>query len=156
LLGPLYHLTEPRERLAALAEARRVLEPGGLVFAAGISRFASLLAGVAEGMFDDPDYVAIVERDLVDGQHRNSTARDYFTTAYFHLPHELAGELEHAGFSVLELLGVEGPAWMARDLDARWSDARQRERLLWTARAVEREPTLLGLSAHLLAVGRRP
>ncbi|MGH9209081.1 MAG: class I SAM-dependent methyltransferase [Acidimicrobiales bacterium] len=27
LLGPLYHLTEPEDRLAALAEARRVLRP---------------------------------------------------------------------------------------------------------------------------------
>jgi len=156
LLGPLYHLTEPRERLAALAEARRVLEPGGLLFAAAISRFASLLDGVRAGMFRDPAYVAIVERDLADGQHRNPTAEDYFTTSYFHLPHELAAEMERAGFAVLELVGVEGPGWVVPDLDSRWSDARERERLLWAARMVEREPTLLGLSPHLIAVGRRP
>jgi hypothetical protein len=40
LLGPLYHLTEREERLTALGEARRVLRPGGLLAAAGISRFA--------------------------------------------------------------------------------------------------------------------
>ena len=156
LLGPLYHLTEPRERLAALAEARRVLEPGGLLFAAAISRFASLLDGVRAGMFRDPAYVAIVERDLADGQHRNPTAEDYFTTSYFHLPHELAAEMERAGFAVLELVGVEGPGWVVPDLESRWSNARERERLLWAARVVEREPTLLGLSPHLIAVGRRP
>jgi SAM-dependent methyltransferase len=37
LLGPLYHLTERAERLAALGEARRVLRPGGVVMAAAIS-----------------------------------------------------------------------------------------------------------------------
>mgnify|MGYP003694160235 CR=1 FL=1 len=45
LLGPLYHLTERPDRLRALREARRVLEPGGLLFAAAVSRYASLLSG---------------------------------------------------------------------------------------------------------------
>ena len=156
LLGPLYHLTEPPDRLAALVEARRVLKPGGLVFAAGISRFASLFAGVFEGLCRDPAFVAIVERDMHDGRHTNPTERDYFTTAYFHLPHELEAEVREAGFVTLDLVGVEGPGWLLSDLEARWADPVERERLLWAARAVERAPTLLGLSAHLLVVGRKP
>src|SRR5262245_49787637 len=49
LLGPLYHLTERADRVRALAEAGRVVRPGGVVAAAAISRFASLLAGLARG-----------------------------------------------------------------------------------------------------------
>ena len=41
VLGPLYHLTDRDDRVQALAEARRVVEPGGLVVAAAISRFAN-------------------------------------------------------------------------------------------------------------------
>src|SRR5215471_16852722 len=41
LLGPLYHLGQRRDRLQALAEARRVLRAGGPVFAAAISRWAA-------------------------------------------------------------------------------------------------------------------
>src|SRR5262245_40081960 len=47
LLGPLYHLTERDERIAALREAARVVRPGGQVFAAAISRFASLFDGLS-------------------------------------------------------------------------------------------------------------
>jgi len=60
-----------------------------------------------------------------------------------------------AALSVEELLGLEGPGWLLRDLDARWADPLERERLLAAARAIERERSLMGLSAHLLAVARQ-
>jgi ubiquinone/menaquinone biosynthesis C-methylase UbiE len=47
LLGPLYHLTQQDDRLAALTEARRIMRPGGLIFGAGISRYAGTLDGLA-------------------------------------------------------------------------------------------------------------
>lgn len=156
LLGPLYHLTEQRDRLQALREARRVLEPRGLLFAAAVGRYASLLSGVAENLLRDPEFAAIVARDLRDGQHRNPTDKEYFTMAFFHRPEELEAEVREAGFNLVELLGVEGPGWLLPDLEQRWADPAERERLLQAARAVESEPTLLGLPPHLLAIGRKP
>ena len=41
LMGPLYHLLEEQERLSALAEVERVVRPGGLVFAAFVTRYAA-------------------------------------------------------------------------------------------------------------------
>jgi SAM-dependent methyltransferase len=40
LLGPLYHLPEGADRARSLAEARRVPRPGGVLFAAAISRWS--------------------------------------------------------------------------------------------------------------------
>ena len=155
LLGPLYHITDRAGRVGALSEARRVVRDGGMVAAAAISRFASLLDGLVTGALDDQAFAAIVERDLTDGQHRNPTSRpEWFTTAFFHHPDELKQEVAAAGLRLEDLVGLEGPAWLLHDLDARWSDGERRERLLAAVRAVEREPALLGLSAHLLAVAR--
>ena len=156
-LGPLYHLTSRDDRLAALREARRVLKPGGMLFAAAISRFASALGAMGANQLVDPEFFALVERDLTDGQHRNPTDRlDWFTTAFFHRPEELRAEVLEAGFTVDALLGVEGPAWILPDFGARWGEPVARGRLLAVLRAIEAEPTLLGASAHVIAVGRKP
>ncbi len=157
MLGPLYHLTEREDRLRALGEALRVLRPGGLVVAAAISRFASLVDGLRGPLFDDAVFAPIVERDLADGQHRNETGNArYFTTAFFHHPAELAEEVAGSGLALVDLFAVEGPAATMPDFARRWADPASRERLLSLLRAVETEPTLLGASPHLLAVARRP
>jgi ubiquinone/menaquinone biosynthesis C-methylase UbiE len=156
LLGPLYHLTEVDDRSRALAEAARILTPGGVLFAAAISRYASALDGMARGLFGDPRFTAIVERDLREGQHRNPTERlDYFTTAYFHRPEDLRAEVQAAGFAVEGVYGLEGPGWFLPDLAERWADPGRRDNLLHLARQLETEPAVTGISAHLLAVARR-
>lgn len=157
LLGPLYHLTEAADRARALGEARRVLKPGGLLFAAAISRFASALDGLSRDLLQDPEFAAIIDRDLREGQHRNSTGRlEYFTTAYFHHPDQLRSELSASGMLVQGVYGLEGPGWFLSDVDARLADPRRRRDLLQVARMLEAEPSLIGASAHLLAVARKP
>ena len=155
MLGPLYHLTEREDRMRALGEVLRVLRPGGVVFAAAISRFASFLDGLRGPLFDDAAFASVVERDLAHGQHRNDTAdARYFTTAYFHHPAELAEEVAGAGLALVDIFAIEGPAATMPEFARRWADPATRERLLAFLRAVETEPTLLGASPHLLAIAR--
>ena len=156
VMGPLYHLVEAADRALALREAYRVLAANGVVAVAAISRYASTLDGLARALTRDPRFVAIRNRDLAEGQHRNTTERvDYFTTAYFHRPEDLRPELEAAGFTGVSVLAVEGPCWILSDFDARWADAAQRADLLDVARRLEAEPSITGASAHLLGVGRK-
>lgn len=156
LMGPLYHLTERSGRLRALREARRVLRPGGPVFAAAITRFASAIDGLHSGAMDDQKFREIVDQDLETGVHLNPTDDPrYFTTAYFHHAAELVAEVEEAGFRGVEMLAVEGVAWTAADLEERLDDPVKREQVLDLLRRLEREPALMGASPHLLVVARK-
>lgn len=156
LLGPLYHLIRHEERIAALTEARRVATSEGVVAVAAISRFASIVDGLARGMLLHPEFQAIVEKDLRSGEHRNPNELPHaFTTSFFHRPDQLAAELAAAGFALDALYGIEGPAgWFAPQAPPAEGSA-EYERMLWVARAVEQEPALLGGSAHLLAIVRK-
>jgi SAM-dependent methyltransferase len=156
LLGPLYHLTAAEDRRRALREAARVLKPGGWLFAAAISRWASALDGLSRDLLQDPGFALIVEQDLKDGQHRNPTDRlDYFTTAYFHHPEELADEVRAAGLVLQGVYGVEGPGWILPDVSERMGDTHRRAAMLAVARMLETEPAVVGTSAHLLAVAQK-
>jgi len=116
---------------------------------------ASLFDGLTAGMLSDPAFSAIVDQDLRNGQHRNPERRPgWFTTAYFHRPNELAEEAEEAGHDVVQVVGLEGIACWLPHLAASFDNPREREQILAAARLIETEPSLLGLSAHLLLVAR--
>lgn len=157
LLGPLYHLVEHADRQQALVEAFRILRKGGVAMVAAVCRFASLIDGLSSGFFGDADFRKIVAADLDSGQHRNPTDHpQYFTTAYFHRPEDLAAEVRDAGFGDVQIFAVEGPVWSAALFRKAWDDPIQRQSLLEFLSVIEREPSVLGASAHLLAVARRP
>jgi ubiquinone/menaquinone biosynthesis C-methylase UbiE len=157
LLGPLYHLPERADRIAALTEARRVLRPGGTLVAIAISRYAWLLDGLATGRaFTRPDALARAAQGIATGLMANpERAPRRFTTAYLHHQADLEAEVRESGFEVDALLGVEGPGWLLQAFDAAWSDAARRETLLEIARLVEEERELIAASTHMLAVARR-
>jgi SAM-dependent methyltransferase len=149
--GPLYHLTDRAERLMAIREARRVLRDGGVLLAVAISRFASAIDGIGRSLIRDPEFVRIMEQDLKTGQHRNETQNlEYFTTAFLHHPDEFKTELIEGGFPGLTLHAIEGPLWSVPEPRT----VEERDRVMSIMRTLECEPTLIGASAHIMAVCR--
>ncbi len=157
LLGPLYHLPDTADRAAALAEAFCVLRPGGLLFAAAVSRHAALLDLLVNwDKLHEPGVFEIVEESVRTGEFRGPGEGGLFTTSYFHLPLELKEEVRSSGFADVRVFHVEGPGFLVRgDLDQRLDDPPRREALLKAIRLVEEDAYMLG-SSHLLAVGRKP
>lgn len=155
LLGPLYHLPHRGERLTALAEARRIVRPGGVVFAAAISRWAARLHSVlADRAYRELPEILAGHLDELERTGQVPPIHEAAFTGYAHRPDELRAEIVEAGFDVIELVNVEGPAGLLVDLDQRLADPADTEVVLDSARAVEAVPELLGVGPHLLAVAR--
>jgi SAM-dependent methyltransferase len=154
LLGPLYHLENRADRLRALAEAQRIVRAGGPVFAAAISRWAPRMDGILRLRLDKSTPGAEAELPALERTGRLPPFGPDSFCGYTHRPGQLRAELIASGFHVVDLVCVEGPAYLLDDLPERLADDDGRRVVLETARAVERVPELIGIGPHLLATVR--
>ena len=152
VFGPLYHLRSAADRAAALAEAARVLRPGGQLFAAGISRYLSLMERGANGTLT-AGTEPVLRRALATGDHDERLS---FVPAHFHTADELRTEVSATGLGAVEIFGVEGPVWPALDQAGLAAFDGLVDAAVRCARLVETDPALVNASAHLLAVARKP
>lgn len=147
--GPLYHLIEETDRLKALQEAYRVLKPGGMLFAAGIARFASLMDAMHKGTLYSK--IGVIEQDFATGVHRKIS--EDITFAYLHRPEDLRKEMAASGFRNISLCSIEGPVWEKQVIEALQKDEKGWQTLLNLLEKIESEETIIGASAHIMAIG---
>ena len=161
LMGPLYHLCEKEDRLLALRESFRVLKEGGLLVAAGISKYSSAtwalsVYGEKNDFIDDPVFFDMLKGEIMTGCHNRPKeyprliAKSYFTTAS-----EMRGEISEAGFEVLKTHAVEGCVWLTPHLDEKWADEACRNNLMNLVRMTESDEEMMGISPHFLVVARK-
>ncbi|MBQ9848196.1 MAG: class I SAM-dependent methyltransferase [Clostridia bacterium] len=163
LMGPLYHLTEYSDRIAAIKESKRLLKDNGLLFSAALTPYSVLLhsitlyrngSGAKSTRLDNLEFIEMVERELRDGCHINPDNRIVggLGTSHLHSAAELKAELLDGGFANTKIHGVMGGAWLAPNIDALWADPNSREALMRTVRMLDGHDEVIGLSGHLLAV----
>jgi ubiquinone/menaquinone biosynthesis C-methylase UbiE len=155
-MGPFYHLLTLPEREQALAEARRVLVPGGLLFATFLCRFTPLrfaAHNVPTGVYPGPgtDEFLATGVMVLSG---DPEVEGGWVDAYCERPEAISPFLERGGFDVLELVGTEGVYSFIQDRAAgvptdRW------EAFVDLNYRLGKEPSLLGATEHLLCVGRK-
>jgi len=155
LMGPLYHLLEEKDRQQALAEAHRVLKPGGLLFAAFLSRYAALRQAAAQEPSWILEHPELAEMILTTGVLPPRGESDAEFVAYFAHPTEVVPLLRNVGLGTVTVLGVEGLVSMVEDgVNAlsgeawdTWADLNYR---------IATDPSIHGCVEHLLVVAVKP
>jgi len=141
--------------LSAVAEAKRVVQPGGLIFAAFITRYAAhrwAAANEPTWIVDDPE----AAQTLLDtGRLPVRPLRPGGFIGYFAHPDEVVPLCRRAGLEVRAVWGVdalvsqieEGVNQLSGKAWDYWVDLSTR---------VASDPALFGAAEHLLVLARRP
>ncbi|HVB76738.1 MAG TPA: class I SAM-dependent methyltransferase [Candidatus Nitrosotalea sp.] len=153
-LGPFYHLTAAEDRDRAAREAARVLRPGGILVATVMVRYAWALGVLLES---GSSRIADVRELLATGIYRHPDA-GRFTEAHMHAPGEVAPYFEGHGFSTLRLLASQSFLNLVQEDVAELAerDPQAYAALLDIAYAAADDPSIAGISGHLLYAGRVP
>jgi ubiquinone/menaquinone biosynthesis C-methylase UbiE len=151
-LGPYYHLVSSADRERAAAECRRVLHPGGRLFATVMPRYACAIQQLLNsGSGAIPRAGAV----LREGTHRPAEA-GALTEAFLFRTEDVAPFFEARGFQTEALVASEGFLALVQQqvAELRERDEAAYEALLEIAAEAAGDPSILGLSGHLLYVGR--
>lgn len=162
-MGPLYSITEYNERILALKEAYRLLKTNGIIFSAALTPYSVLLHCITvyhkegkkkKNALDDPNIMAMIERELNDGCHINPDRKilNGLGTSHLHTAKALKNELENGGFADTTVHGVMGGAWLAPNLEELLENEETKKSLMATVRLIDTHEEVIGLSGHLLAV----
>ena len=154
LLGPLYHLLEQAERETAVVSCHDLLQPGGLIFAAFVTRYAAFRDMVTGGYLDWIIQYPERAKHLLETGCNPAGPGSGFPNSYFAHPDEVKPLMETAGFITLNLIGCEGLVagheehvnQLDGELWDQWVDLNYR---------FGQEPPLYGASDHLLYVGQK-
>ncbi|MDQ0065744.1 class I SAM-dependent methyltransferase [Chryseobacterium lathyri] len=156
LHGPLYHLQEQDERLAALKEARRILKKDGVLLGFAITHSASTIATLQSGLIHDQKLFSMCISELQSGDH--FPPEEYplmLPKGFCHRPSDLIAEFKMAGFEQFDLLPVEGIAWMDSKFFESWAEMAKKNKLLEMIQLTERDRELLCFSPHIMLAAKK-
>jgi len=156
LHGPLYHLPEKADRLAAIAEAKRVLKPGGMILGFAINYAASTIPGLLNGLMDRPDFLQMCLDELTTGNHNAPKSMPgVLPHAYYHRPEQLKAEFAESGLQFLGLHAVEGVVWLDKNYFINRADNEKKKIHQQLLDATESDEGLLALSPHMMIACRK-
>lgn len=124
------------------------LKPSEIIFIQAVSKYVGFFNAYFDGKANDPMLTKIIDSSL------NSEQFEYHGGIFFsHTPEELKEEIEETGFEKINILSVES---LGRGLNiGYWEDENLRKDLLYFIEKSEKEPSIIGISAHIMAIGQK-
>ncbi|MFS0782768.1 class I SAM-dependent methyltransferase [Bacillus sp. 1P06AnD] len=157
MLGPMYHLQEEQGRIQAIKELYRVTVTNGVVFIAFMPRIRHILTSLLspERWRPNNQMDAIMEFALTGCFNHSDEGR--FTEAYYFNIEDIIPFMEEHGFETLELIGSNpGTILDSHNWDY-WTNKgeHEMEKLMSFIKESAADPFILGISSHLLYIGRK-
>jgi ubiquinone/menaquinone biosynthesis C-methylase UbiE len=157
MLGPMYHLQEEKDRAKALEELYRVTKTDGIVFVAFMPRIKHIFASLmSPGNWMPNDNMDAILQFSKTGCF-NHADEGRFTGAYYFNIEDINPFMQAHGFENIELLGSNVGAILSNDHWNYWRDKGEQEveAIINLIKEKASDPSILGVSSHLLYIGRK-
>ena len=156
MLGPMYHLQHEEEREAAVQELHRVTKPGGVVFVAFQSRMRMSINSLQSPKHWKPHDKMEAIRSFVEKGTFDHQDQGRFTGAYYFHVQDVVPFMEQRGFETVHLIGSSSlKAILTDDQERYWKERGEEQDLLHYLIEAAKDPSILGISSHLLYIGTK-
>ncbi|MFC4559771.1 class I SAM-dependent methyltransferase [Virgibacillus kekensis] len=155
MLGPMYHIQDESDRIKAINELNRITKRGGLVFVAFMSRIRHIFTSLLYPKHWKPnDNMETINHFSQKGCFDHSD-EGRFTGAYYFNIEKIRPFMESQGFESLELLGSNVGAILTEESWSYWEEKGEEKEVIKFLIDKAADPYLLGISTHLLYIGRK-
>ncbi|MGV3464977.1 MAG: class I SAM-dependent methyltransferase [Heyndrickxia sp.] len=157
MLGPMYHLQEEGDRIKAIKELNRVTKKNGVVFVAFMPRIRHILTSLLyPDNWKPNDNMETINQFSQTGCF-NHTDTGRFTGAYYFNIEDIGPFMEDLGFETLELIGSNVGAILNNESWEYWRNKGEKEvnKIINLMKEKASDPHILGISSHLLYIGRK-
>lgn len=156
MLGPLYHLQREEDRINAVTELFRVTKKGGIVFVAFQSRMRMTITSLQYPQHWKPnDTMDSINEFRATGIF-NHADKGRFTGAYYFNINDIKPFMESHGFGTVDLIGSSSIGGLISNEQRQfWEEKGESQKLMNLLIELAKDPSVLGISTHLLYIGRR-
>ncbi|MCS7464098.1 class I SAM-dependent methyltransferase [Paenibacillus doosanensis] len=156
MLGPLYHLQKEEERINAVKELFRVTKKGGIIFASFQSRMRMTVTSLQYPRHWKPNDTMDSIKAFRDTGVFNHVDQGRFTGAYYFNIHDIKPFMECNGFETVDLIGSSSIGGLiSHEQRQYWEEKGESQQMTSLLIELAKDPSVLGISSHLLYIGRR-
>ena len=155
MLGPMYHLQKEEDRILAVTELNRVTKKDGLVFVAFMPRSKHIFNSLMRPELWSPnDNIETIQQFSQTGCF-NHADEGRFTGAYYFEIKDIAPFMESQGFETIQLIGSNIATTLNEAHWDYWRNRGEEQQVLDVIIKNAVDPYLLGMSSHLLYIGKK-